>query len=70
MVSPALPEESFPSQQTPENIKPSAVPTHEEIAIRAYLISENRQRYGIMGNEVDDWAQAQAELLAEVEEAN
>jgi hypothetical protein len=37
-------------------------PTHDEIARRAYQLSE--QRGGESGHELDDWLQAERELLS------
>lgn len=45
----------------PRATKP--VPTHDEIALRAYHIY--LQRDGMPGNPFDDWEQAEQELLAE-----
>ena len=37
----------------------------EDIALRAYFISEHRQRYGIEGNEHSDWIEAERQLMAD-----
>jgi hypothetical protein len=39
------------------------LPTHEEIAARAYSISEARRQRGEDGDEMSDWLHAEAELL-------
>ncbi len=39
------------------------LPTHEEIAARAYAISEARRQMGQGGDEMSDWLNAEAELL-------
>jgi hypothetical protein len=54
------------SAATPKPRKAPAsksVPTHDEIALRAYHIY--LQRNGAAGNPFDDWKQAEQELLAE-----
>jgi hypothetical protein len=43
--------------------QPSSSPTREEIEVRAYEIYERRGR--IDGNDVEDWLQAESELLQE-----
>jgi hypothetical protein len=40
-------------------------PSREQIALRAYFISEKRRTLGLPGNEHQDWLQAEAELVAE-----
>jgi hypothetical protein len=47
--------------RTKETPPPVAV-THEDVARRAYEISEQRQRAGQSGDMLSDWAQAQQEL--------
>ncbi len=49
------------SQKTVE----APAPTHEEIAVRAYFISQKREQAGIPGSPVDDWLKAEQELLEE-----
>jgi hypothetical protein len=39
----------------------------DQIRIRAYFISEQRVREGIVGNSTDDWLEARRQLQAEVE---
>lgn len=43
--------------------KPTA-PTQEEIALKAYFISEERQKKGIPGSHEDDWLEAERQLKA------
>jgi outer membrane protein TolC len=43
----------------------SATPTHEDIAQRAYVLYEARGRED--GHDLDDWLQAERELLEEEE---
>lgn len=45
---------------TPADTRP--LPTHEQIAARAYEIAQDRQRLGQGGDEMSDWLQAEAEL--------
>ena len=51
---------------SPKVRKPRAaakyVPSHEEIALRAYLIY--LERGGAPGNSLDDWTRAERELIA------
>lgn len=44
-----------------------AVPayTREDVALRAYFISEKRRSHGIHGDEHQDWIEAERQLLAE-----
>lgn len=42
---------------------PRVLPSHEEIAARAYVLSEERKRIGLEGDEMSDWFRAEAELL-------
>lgn len=44
--------------------KPSAVRT-EDIAFRAYLIGEKRQQFGLPGDSLSDWVEAERQLLGE-----
>lgn len=45
--------------------KVQIVITTEEIATRAYFIAERRQNMGWPGDSTSDWAEAEAQLLAE-----
>ena len=58
-------EEPFPEneRQTAESH-----PTHEEIALRAYQIYV--ERGGAHGQDVDDWLQAERELVAKYGETS
>lgn len=40
-------------------------PSHEEIRIRAYFISERRYRLGLPGDSNSDWIEARRQLLSE-----
>jgi len=39
--------------------------SREDIALRAYFISEKRRHHGLPGNEHQDWIEAERQLLAE-----
>lgn len=41
-------------------------PGHEEIRIRAYLISERRHRLALPGDANSDWLEAKRQLLVEL----
>ena len=41
------------------------IPSQEQIALRAYFISERRQQLGWEGNHVSDWIEAEQQLIAE-----
>ena len=46
--------------------KPKAPPfSREDVALRAYYIGENRQKYGLPGNSSTDWIEAERQLNAE-----
>jgi hypothetical protein len=38
---------------------------HEDVALRAYFLSEKRRSQGLPGNEHQDWVEAERQLLAE-----
>ena len=40
-------------------------PSQEQIALRAYFISERRQQLGWEGDHLSDWAEAERQLIAE-----
>jgi hypothetical protein len=39
--------------------------THEDVALRAYFISEKRRSQGLHGDEHHDWLEAERQLVAE-----
>jgi hypothetical protein len=41
-------------------------PSQDEIALRAYFISEKRQQLGLPGDPISDWVQAETELLGKL----
>jgi len=43
----------------------AAIPSSDDIALRAYYIAEHRQRHGIHGDPARDWLEAERQLLAE-----
>ncbi|MBX9577139.1 MAG: DUF2934 domain-containing protein [Chthoniobacterales bacterium] len=49
------------SKAAPKKVAPS----QEEIALRAYFISERRQQLGWEGDPVSDWTDAEQQLIAE-----
>ena len=54
-------ESSSPKEKKPRATAKS-IPTHEEIAMRAYQIY--LQRNGAPGNPLEDWTRAERELIA------
>lgn len=53
--------------EPPSEVEPAPLeePTSDQIKLRAYFISERRQREGLPGDDQSDWAQAKEELLNE-----
>lgn len=55
-------------KKTTRSARPKAIatvaPAQEEIALRAYFISEERQRKGLPGSHEDDWIEAERQLNA------
>ena len=45
--------------------KPTVVISIEEISLRAYFISEHRQKLGLPGTEHGDWVEAERQLREE-----
>jgi hypothetical protein len=45
---------------------PPLEPSHEEIRMRAYFISERRHRLGLPGDSDSDWLEAKRQLLSEL----
>ena len=44
---------------------PAPILRQEDIALRAYFISEKRQQQGLPGDSLSDWVEAEVQLLAE-----
>jgi hypothetical protein len=57
------------TRKTPETKKEKSRVTDEAIRIRAYCISEQRERVGIPGDANSDWIEARRQLLAELGES-
>ena len=45
---------------------PAIEPSDEEIRIRAYFVSERRQRLSLRGDANTDWLEAKRQLLSEI----
>ena len=43
-----------------------AVPSSEQVALRAYFIGERRRNMGIPGDETSDWVEAEREISEEL----
>jgi len=43
----------------------TTVVRQDDIAVRAYLIAEKRQQFGLPGDSLGDWVEAERQLLAE-----
>jgi hypothetical protein len=57
-----------PAANTKKLSRPKAIvhqPTHEQVQLRAYFISERRLKLGLPGDESHDWLTAEKELRAE-----
>lgn len=58
------------AKRTPARPKAPTAPavpayTREDVALRAYFISEKRRHQGLHGDEHQDWIEAERQLLAE-----
>jgi hypothetical protein len=49
----------------PREAGTAAVPSDEEIRLRAYFISERRRRFALPGDADSDWLEARRQLLSE-----
>jgi hypothetical protein len=49
----------------PPDAGTTAGPSHEEIRLRAYFISERRRRFALPGDADSDWLEARRQLLSE-----
>ncbi len=59
----AKPKKAAPTKKTTTTSKP--VLSLEEMQLRAYFISEARERAGLPGDAHQDWVEAERQLLAE-----
>lgn len=62
----SAPAVAEPAAARPAVKKKKKQPTAEEIQLRAYFISENRQKLGLPGDSESDWIEAERQLLAEI----
>ena len=54
------------SSKAPSNaVAKKATPSQEQIALRAYFISERRQQLGWEGDHLSDWREAEQQLITE-----
>ena len=65
----SLPRKKAATRKTPETKKEKSRVSDEAIRIRAYFISEQRERVGIPGDANSDWIEARRQLLAELGES-
>ena len=67
--APAVKAKRTTAKAAPAPATPAApsVPTftREDVALRAYFISEKRRHHGLPGDEHQDWVEAERQLLAE-----
>ena len=59
------PRKKATTRKTPANKEEKSRVSDEAIRIRAYLISEQRERLSIPGDASSDWIEARRQLLAE-----
>ncbi len=53
------------SKRAPKATSKKAAPSQDQIAMRAYFISERRQQMGWVGDHLSDWQEAEQQLLEE-----
>src|SRR6266496_6085908 len=63
------PRKKATTRKTPATKKEKSRISDEAIRIRAYFISEQRERVGIPGDANSDWIEARRQLLAELGES-
>src|SRR5437016_3199598 len=63
------PRKKSTARKTPVTKKEKSRVSDEAIRIRAYFISEQRERLGIPGDANSDWIEARRQLLAELGES-
>ncbi|MGC3988203.1 MAG: hypothetical protein QM796_00695 [Chthoniobacteraceae bacterium] len=49
----------------PAALPPAPAPSYDDIALRAYFISEKRQQLGLPGDSSQDWVEAERQLVGE-----
>lgn len=54
-----------PAKSAPKATSKKPAPSQDEIAVRAYFISEQRQKIGRTGDHLSDWIEAEKQLKAE-----
>jgi hypothetical protein len=54
-----------PKKAAPALLAPPPAPSIDDIALRAYFISEKRQQLGLPGDSDQDWIEAQRQLVEE-----
>jgi hypothetical protein len=62
---PAAKRKPAAPKQTASKAAKTPAFTHEDIAMRAYFVSENRRAAGLPGDEHSDWLEAERQLKAE-----
>ena len=55
-----------PAKKKPTAVASPAPPSHEDISLRAYFISEKRMQLGLPGDSAQDWVEAESQLVAEL----
>lgn len=50
------------NKSSSKSVVKKRIPSEEQIAVRAYFISEQRQREGGEGNHLTDWMEAERQL--------
>ncbi len=64
---PAAPKRRAAAPKKPASSTPAAATiTTDDIALRAYFISEKRRQHGVHGSHHDDWHEAERQLRAEL----
>ena len=63
------PRKKATTRKTPATKEEKSRVSDEAIRIRAYFISEQRERVGIAGDASSDWIEARLQLLAELGES-
>jgi len=56
---------SISSKNVPKANLKKIAPSQDQIAVRAYFISEHRQQMGWAGDHLSDWIEAEQQLIEE-----